>query len=225
MVQLVHRSKGKIVGRKKKTYLLPSPQRLKAVKETDVLEEIREQPETGRHDEDGHTEQNQTEDGHGEEETQQTHHPDAEVPDALAEHDGPQREEDDGKDTRHDGSSHGLLFPLGSLVEPDVVHHGVCLLVLLDLDGPKALDAGLWFGVVVAGVRVDFGDAQREKGEREEFEDVFGGGAVGDWGEEGVLFGGGFGVGGGFEGADGAFDYSTRQYCVGDLEECESKYP
>lgn len=78
--------------------------------------------------------------------------------------------------------------------------------MLLDLDGPEALDAGLWFGVVVASMRVDFGDAQGEKGDREEFEDVFGGGAVGDGGEEGVLFGGGFGVGGGFEGADGAFD-------------------
>lgn len=210
-MQSVHRSKEEDWKERKK-YLLPTPQRLEAINEPDVLEEVRKQPEARRHDENGHAEQNQPEDGHGEEETQQTHHPDAEVPDALAEHHGPQWEEDNRKDTCHDGGGHGLLFPLWSLVEPDVVHHGVCLLVLLDLDGPEALDAGLWFGVVVASMRVDFGDAQGEKGEREEFEDVFGGGAVGDGGEEGVLFGGGFGVGGGFEGADGAFDYATRQY-------------
>lgn len=89
------------------------------------------------------------------------------------------------------------------------MHHFVGLLVLLDLDGPQALDAVLGFGVVVAGVGVDFGDAEGEEGEGEELEDVFSGGAVCHRGEEGIFLCGGFGVGWGFDGADGTFDYTS----------------
>ncbi len=68
-------------------------------------------------------------------------------------------------------------------------------LLLLDFDGPEALDAllvFLYWCVVVAFVLVDFGDAESEEGEWEELECVFKGGTVGDGGEEGVLFAGRF---------------------------------
>lgn len=83
----------------------------------------------------------------------------------------------------------------------------VGVLLLDDGDGPEALCAlcFLGWGVVVAFVRVGLLDAQREEGEREELEGAFGGGAVGYGGEEGVLFARFF-VGGGLEGAEGAFD-------------------
>ena len=64
--------------------------------------------------------------------------------------------------------------------------------------------AGLSVGGVVG---VDFLDAQGEHGDGEELEDVFGGGAVGHFREEGSFLGAGFGVGGGLDGADGAFDW------------------
>jgi hypothetical protein len=51
--------------------------------------------------------------------------------------------------------------------------------------------------------------AESEEGERQQLEAVLGFGAVGYWREEGVLCAGFF-VGGGFEGADGAFDYTSR---------------
>lgn len=92
------------------------------------------------------------------------------------------------------------------------MHHGVGFLVLLDLDGPESLDSVLGLGVVVPSVRVDFCDAECEEGEWEEFEGVFGGGAVGYRGELRVLFAC-FGVFGGFEGADCAF-YFCLLDCV-----------
>lgn len=75
--------------------------------------------------------------------------------------------------------------------------------MLLDADGPQALDA-LGFGVVVAFVTVlgvDFRDAQCEQRQRQQLECVLGGGAVMDFGEEGVLRAR-FLVRGGGEGAD-----------------------
>jgi hypothetical protein len=88
------------------------------------------------------------------------------------------------------------------------------VLLLHDLHGPKALDT-LLFGVGVAlvawfigGIGVDFLDAQGEKREREQFEDVLCFGAVRYGREEGV-FGAGFFVGWGFNSADGTFYYSS----------------
>lgn len=81
------------------------------------------------------------------------------------------------------------------------------LLLLLDLDRPQPLDAlalGNW-GVVVALMRVDLGDAQGEEREREELECVFEGGTVGDLGEKSVL-GASLLVGWALEGAKGALD-------------------
>lgn len=186
---------------------MPTPQGLETVKETNVLEQIREQPETRRRSEDGDAEQDQTENGHGEEQPQQTHHADTEVPHTLTEHNRPKREEDHGKNTRHNGRSHCLLLPLRALVQPDIVHHRVDLLVLLDLDGPQTLDTVLGFGVVVSCMRVDLAYPQSEERKREELKHVLGGGAVCHGWENGVLLCGGFGVGGRFDGADRSLDY------------------
>lgn len=80
--------------------------------------------------------------------------------------------------------------------------------MLLDLDGPEALDPFLRFGgwaVVVAFVRVGLGDTEGEEGEREEFEGFGGGGGVGDGWEEWV-FAAGFCVGWRLKGTEGTFD-------------------
>lgn len=189
-----------------KTYLLPSPQRLETIKEAHILKQVREQPQARRHSKDGNTEQNQAENRHRKEQSKQTHHAHTQIPHSLAQHYRPQGEEHHGENTGHDGCGHGLLLPLRTLPQPHVVHHWVCLLVLLDFDGPLALDAVLGLRVVVAFMGVDFAYAQGEKREWEELEDVLGGGAVCDGWEEGVLLCGGFGVGWGFDCSDCSLD-------------------
>lgn len=151
------------VSMEQRTYLLPAPQGLEAVKEPNVLEQIREQPETRRYSEDGDAEQDQTENGHSEEQSQQTHHADTKVPHTLTKHNRPKGEENHGKDTRHNSSSHCFLLPLRALVQPDIVHHRVDLLVLFDLDGPQALDSVLGLGVVVSCVWVGLAHSQGEE--------------------------------------------------------------
>lgn len=201
-----------VFDKEQRTYLLPAPQGLETVKEPDVLEQIREQPETRRHSEDGDAEQDQSEDGHGKEQSKQAHHANTQVPHTLTEHNRPKGEEDHSKDTGHNGGGHRLLFPLWTLVQPDIVHHRVDLLVLLDLDGPQALDSVLGLGVVVSCVRVDLAHSQGQEREREELEHVLGGGTVCHGWEEGVLLCGGFGVGGGLDGANGSLDYYMENF-------------
>jgi Flp pilus assembly protein TadB len=79
---------------------------------------------------------------------------------------------------------------LRAFVQPDVIVVVVCFLVLLDFDVPEALDT-LLLAVVVAfmagRVAVDLGYAKGEKREGKQFESVLGGGAVVDFGKEGVL--------------------------------------
>lgn len=193
------------------TYLLPTPQRLETVKEPNILKQVGEQPKTRRNSENGDAEQNQTEDRHGKKETEQSHHANTQIPHTLTQHDGPQREQDNGEDTSHDCSSHGLLLPLRTLVQPDVVHHGISLLVLFNLDGPQALGSVLWLGVVVSLVRVDLAHAQSQQREGQELEDILGGGAVGHGWEEGTLLCGGFRVGGGLDSADSSLDCRHRR--------------
>jgi hypothetical protein len=84
----------------------------------------------------------------------------------------------------------------------------LALLLLLDLDSPEALDTFCLVGaggVVVAFVRIAFGDTESEEGHREKLEGVFKGGAVSDLGEELVFLARLF-VRGGLEGAEGSFD-------------------
>ena len=106
----------------------------------------------------------------------------------MSQHKRPEWEQYDCDNDNESAGSIELLLPLRSLVQPDVVVIVVCFLVLLNLDSPQSLDA-LGLGVVVpfVCVVVDFGDAESEEREREEFEDVFGGCAVVYFGEEGVL--------------------------------------
>ena len=77
-------------------------------------------------------------------------------------------------------------------------------MVLFDLDGPESLDSVFGLSMVVPGVGVNLCDTQCEEGEGEEFEGVFGRGAVGYRGKLGVLLAC-FGIFGGLEGADCAF--------------------
>lgn len=71
--------------------------------------------------------------------------------------------------------------------------------------------------MVVAFVRVDFGDAKGEEGHGEEFEGVLCGGVVCDGGEEGVLLCG-FGVGGRLDGSDGSFYWGLKLVLSGSDE-------
>lgn len=186
-------------------YLLPCPRGSERVEEADVFEEVGVQPQTRRRGKHCDDEENQPHNGHGEEQADQAQHTHAQVPHALAEEKRPQREQHDGNDEHERTCGIKLLLPLRALVQPNVVVVVVCFLVLLDADGPQALDA-LGFGVVVAIVgvlRVDLGDAQGKQREREQLECVLGGGAVVDFGEERVLCAR-FLVGGGGEGADGS---------------------
>lgn len=85
----------------------------------------------------------------------------------------------------------------------------VDVLLLLDFDVPEALGAFLFCGgsVVMAGVGIDFGDAEGEEGEGEELED-FGccGGRV-DGGKPGFLLRGRLGVCWGLKSAKGTLDW------------------
>ena len=91
-------------------------------------------------------------------------------------------------------------------------------MLLLESDAPYILaftaGSGFAFGaaVLVSGlavcrvlVRVELRNTQREHADGEEFKGVLGGGAVGDFREDGV-FAAGFFVGGGLKGADCSFD-------------------
>ena len=189
---------------------MPSPHRPEAVKESNILEEVRVEPESRRHRKVCDSEENETKNAHGEEETNQTQHTHAEVPHTETQLHRPEREHDDSEDDGERTRSIQLRHDLRALVQPDEVQLIAALLLLLDLDRPQPLDALALGGgrVVVALVRVNLGDAQGEEGEREELEDVFKGGAVGDRGEEGVLRAGLL-VGWALEGAEGALD------CVG----------
>ena len=92
------------------------------------------------------------------------------------------------------------MLPLRTFVEPDVVRHRVGVLVLLDLDGPEALDP---LALVIVGA--DLGDAQSEERKREELEGVLRGGAVRHRREE-LILRRGFLVLGRFKRTDGPFN-------------------
>jgi len=141
---------------------LPGPDGTERVEEADVFEEVGVEPEARGCGEDGDDEDDQADNGHGEEESDEAEHGHAEVPHALPQHEGPEGEEDNGNDQDEGTGGVQLLLHLQAFVQPNVVVVVVGLLVLLNLDGPQALDA-LGFGVVVAvvGVLVDLGDTQR----------------------------------------------------------------
>lgn len=168
---------------------MPGPHWFETVKEAHILEEIREKPETRRMREHGDAEEDEPEDAHDEEEADDAEHAHAEVPHALAHHNGPQRKQYDGENQDEGADGICRVLPLRALVEPHVVHLVVGLLLLLDLDSPQALYSLLLLVVValVAGIFVDLGHAESKEGEREELECVFGCHAVVDFWEESIL--------------------------------------
>jgi hypothetical protein len=194
------------------SHLLPCPYGSERVEETDVFEQVRVQPESRWRGKDCDDEENEPNNGHAEEQSNEAEHAHTKVPHTLSQEERPEGEENHHNDCQKRASSVHLLFPLRSLVQPDVVVVVVCVLVLLDLDCPQALDA-LRLGVVVALVRifVDLGDSECEERKRKELEAVLGGGAVVDFGKEGVLRPG-FLVCGGLDGADCSLDCVVVKY-------------
>lgn len=116
---------------------------------------------------------------------------------------GPERVQDNGKNEDESKRGVQLAFDLAALPEPNVVHVFLCLLLLLNLDIPLALDTLLGLLSVGSAV-VDLDDSEREHAERQQLECVLQRSSVGDFGQEGVLLACLF-VGGGLDGAEGTF--------------------
>jgi hypothetical protein len=64
--------------------------------------------------------------------------------------------------------------------------------------------------MIVALVRVDLGNTESEKRERQKLEYIFGSFAIGNLGEEAGFFGRGCGVCGGLEGTESTFYCGSR---------------
>lgn len=188
---------------------MPGPDGFEAVHKRDVLPKIREQPQSRRCDEVGDAKEDDAEDGHEEEEAEKTQETPREIVDPLAQLEGPQRVADDEEDEQHGDGGVNLAHELAALVEPGVIHLLLGLLLGFDLDGPLALDA-LGFLMTVAGVRIDLGDAQGEHRHGKQLEGVFEGGAVGDFGQQGILLTRLF-VGRGLQSTQRSLDCTTRQ--------------
>ncbi len=170
------------------TYLMPGPHGSETVQEGDILPQVREQPETGRGDKIGDAEEDHAEDGHGEEETQQAEEAPAQIVDALSHEQGPQRIEDQDEDGDEGQTGVDLAHDLAALVEPDVVHLLLGLLLGLDPDVPLPLDTfRLLGGVIVARVGIVLDDTERQHGHGQELEGVLQRGAVGDFGQGRIL--------------------------------------
>lgn len=190
-------------------HVVPRPHGLEALDDRHVLPQVGKQPETGLQDKVGDAEQDDAEDGHGEEETEEQQERPAEVVDALAHLEGPQRVQHDDEDEQQEEPRVDLAHDLTALPQPGVVHVVLGVLLLLDAHRPLALDALALLGrrVVVALVLVRLGDAQGEHRHGQQLERVFERGAVRDLGQGGVLLAGLF-VGGRLEGAEGALDWA-----------------
>lgn len=188
---------------------MPRPHGLEALDDRHVLPQVGKQPEAGLQDKVGDAEQDDAEDGHGEEEAEEQQERPAEVVDALAHLEGPQRVEHDDEDEQQEQAGVDLAHDLAALPQPGVVHVVLGVLLLLDAHRPLALDALALLGrrVVVALVLVRLGDAQGEHRHGQQLECVFERGAVRDLGQGGVLLAGLF-VGGRLEGAEGALDWA-----------------
>ncbi|KAI3483106.1 hypothetical protein L1887_54031 [Cichorium endivia] len=113
---------------------VPCPQGDERVDESDILEQVGEDPDTRLGDDDGDEPEDEPEDGDGKEEADQAQCCHREVPNAEAHRGGPEREHDAGEhDCDH--SDTGELEPeLRTLKEPDVVQLALEELLLVDLD-------------------------------------------------------------------------------------------
>lgn len=104
--------------KKGRAYLLPSPERSETVKETNVLKQIRVQPQSRRNGEHGNDEEDEAEDGHGEECANQPQHTHTQVPDTQAQLHRPQREHDEGEYNDQRTDSVQLLHDLRAFIQP-----------------------------------------------------------------------------------------------------------
>jgi len=77
------------------SYLLPTPKRSKTIKESNILKQIRVQPQSGRDSEHSNREENESEDSHDEEQSNEAEHAHTEIPDTETKFHGPEREHDD----------------------------------------------------------------------------------------------------------------------------------
>lgn len=144
-----------------KPYLMPTPERLEAVKERDILPKVGVQPQARRNGEVGDAEQDDPEDRHQEEQAQKPHESPTQVVDTDTELQRPERVQHNNEDEQQRESGIQLALDLAALPQPGVVHVLLGLLLLLDGDGPLALDA-LRLLPVLARLRLDLADAQGE---------------------------------------------------------------
>ena len=168
---------------------MPSPNRLEALHDTDILPQVREQPETRRQHKVGDAEQNDAEDGHGKEQAQKHQEAPAEIVHALAHLERPQRVQHDGENHQQRKRRVHLAHHLATLPQPDVIHVVAGVLLRLDAHRPEPLDALaaavrlLGRRVIVPLVRVNLHDAQGEHRHGQKLERVLERGAVRDFGE------------------------------------------
>lgn len=184
---------------------MPGPHRAERIEEPDVLKQIRIQPEARRGNDHGDDKEDEPEHAHDKEQTDEAEHSHAEVPDAEAEHRRPQREQHHAEEPQHEPDGDERHGPRPGLVEERVVQVVADLLLRLHLDRPLPFYALRVFGTFF----FDLGDAQREQRaweQRERFRRCL---RRADFGELGI-FGAGFGVLGGLQGADGALDCEPR---------------
>jgi hypothetical protein len=157
-------------------YLMPCPNRLKAVQERDILPQVGEQPQSRWSYEVRGAEEYDPKDGHEEKETEQDEEAPAQVVYTLAHLERPEGVEDDCEDDEQSESGVHLALDLAALPEPDIVHLLLRLLLRLDADGPKPLDALCLLGpmavALMAFIGVGLGDAQGKHGHREKFERI-----------------------------------------------------
>jgi hypothetical protein len=93
----------------------------KTTHESNVGEEIRENPNSRLGDDDGDDPEDEANDGNGEEQSNQPEHSDTEVPHSDPQACGPQREHDGSEDDEDHSTSHEHLSEGIGVEEPDVV--------------------------------------------------------------------------------------------------------
>ena len=104
--------------------------------ETDVREEIREDPDTRARNDDGDDIENEADDGNGKEETNESEHANTQVPNAQAHNRWPEWEHDTGEHNSHHGDATDVCRPLRAFVEPRVVLCRLEHLLWVDLERP-----------------------------------------------------------------------------------------
>lgn len=147
-------------------YLMPRPHRTERIEESDILKQVRIQPEARRGNDHCDDEQDESEHAHGEEQSDEAEHSYAKVPHTKPEHRRPQRKQHHSEESQHEAHGDERHSPRPRLVKERVVEVIADLLLRLDLDVPLALYALGVFGAFF----FELGNPQGEKGAREEAE-------------------------------------------------------